>query len=42
LNVWSVRRPVFERIIQADSATKTTISKMPRMTPACVESLTSR
>ena len=42
LNVCSVRRPVFDRIIHAESATKTEISKMPRITPACVDSRMSR
>jgi len=42
LNVCSVKRPVFERIIQSESATKTVISKMPRITPASVERRMSR
>jgi hypothetical protein len=42
LNVCSVRSPRLESSIHADSATNTPISKIPRMTPACVDRRTSR
>jgi len=42
LNVWIVMSLKFEISIHADNATKTAISKTPRITPAFVEIRTSR